>query len=178
MNELILFLSTPGVGEVVLVVIFAFVVVLILGSLIHSKWNWLLKSIITGSAGAFFILAFFAILNMQGWPTAKDMPDDFQIISFYVEPPNRHKNSEGFITLWILNFDKNNIGVGKPRSYQLEYDVELHKDLQKQKLESKGRGERMGGRNKKRSNQDDSDRSKTIEPYRLPNPNVPPKDPE
>lgn len=146
--------STPGTGEISLVMILIFQVVLLLGLLIRSDWGWGIKATATLMAGVIFIVSYFAILDMQGWPTVDTMPDEFELLSFYVDSPNPAIGKEGSIIIWTLE-EGDKIGT-KPRAYSIDYDKELHKRLQ-QAMKEKGDGGRMQGQKRAKGKYPPSD---------------------
>lgn len=129
MNEILALFLTPGFGEIALVLVFIFQIVLLLELLIWSRWHWMVKAITTVMAGVIFSLTYFAILNMQGWPTSDVPAERFELISFYVANPNPNIGKEGFITVWILDLEDTS-AEKRPRAHIFEYNKKLHRQLQ------------------------------------------------
>ena len=146
-SDTLAFFTTPGFGEIALTSILVFTVVLLLGLLIGSRYHWLTKAFATLTAGICFALTYFAIIEMQGWPTLDVLPDPFEYISHYVDSPNPSIGKDGFIVLWVLKLDKE-IGK-KPRSHLLPYEKEIHKKLEEAK-KKRGKGIRVIGTLKKK----------------------------
>lgn len=166
--------STPGTGEISLVMILIFQIVLLLGLLIRSDWSWGIKATATLMAGVIFIISYFAILDMQGWPTVDTMPDEFELLSFYVDSPNPAIGKEGSIIIWTLE-EGDKIGT-KPRAYSIDYDKELHKRLQ-EAMKQMSEGSRMQGQKGKKGNrQADSTYENEFFFYNMPMPPLPTKE--
>ncbi len=166
--------STPGTGEIALVAILIFEVVLLLGLLIRSDWSWGIKATATIMAGVIFIISYFAILDMQGWPTVDTMPDKFELLSFYVDSPNPAIGKAGSIIIWTLE-ESDKIGT-KPRAYSIDYDKKLHKKLQ-EAMKQKGDGGRMQGQKGKKGKHPLSDATyDELFFYNMPIPPLPTKE--
>ena len=96
MNSLYSIFAIPGFGEMALVAAMMFLAVLLLGLLVWSRWHWSIKASATLMTGLFFALTYFSIIEMQGWPTKAEMPEKFYLVWYYVDPPNKLINKEGF----------------------------------------------------------------------------------
>ena len=70
--------------------------------------------------------------NLLGFPTIKELPDNFLVVSFIVEEPEA-------IYLWTIKHRKD-----IPRSYQIPYKKETHKKLIRARKEIRNKG--MAGR--------------------------------
>ncbi len=168
--------AIPGFGEMALIAAMIFIVVLLLGLLVWSKWHWSIKASATVMAGLFFVLTYFSIIEMQGWPTDAQIPEKFYLVSFYVDPPNKVINKEGFIVIWTLEF-KEKIGR-KPRAYMVDYSLKLHKKLNKMRKGLQGGKPMIGERETKKKGMNrkpDSTYKDKFRFYKMPPPNPPSK---
>ena len=66
--------------------------------------------------------------NILGYPTTKELPDDFLIVSFVIDEPKA-------IYMWTIR-DRKDI----PRSYQIPYEKVTHKKLVEAKQRMRARG--------------------------------------
>ncbi len=175
MDALFNIFATPGFGEIALVLAMIFITVLLLGLLIWSNWHWSIKGSTTVAAGLFFVLTFFSIIEMQGWPTKDQLPEKFYLIWYYIDPPNKIINKEGFIVIWALEFNEK-IGK-KPRAYIMDYNLKMHKKLRKARKQMVGGIARLVGERKKKGDHPPSDSTykDDFKFYKMPPPNPPRK---
>lgn len=175
MNALYNIFAVPGFGEIALVAAMIFISVLLLGLLVWSRWHWSIKASATLIMGLFFALTYFSIIEMQGWPTKAEIPEKFHLIWYYVDSPNKQINKKGFIVIWALELNQK-IGK-KPRSYILEYNLEMHRRLQKAREQMLRGGSRMMGKRVKRKQirSPDSTYKHSFKFYKMPPPNPPRK---
>lgn len=66
--------------------------------------------------------------DILGYPTTKELPDDFLVVSFVIDEPKA-------IYLWTIR-DRKDI----PRSYQIPYERGIHEKLVKAKQRMRARG--------------------------------------
>lgn len=176
MNDFSVMFSTPGFGEITLVVAMIFISVLLLGLLVWSTWHWGIKASATVMTGLFFALTYFAIIDMQGWPTKDPVPEKFQMIWYYADPPNKVTNKKGFIVIWALELQRK-LGK-KPRAHITGYSLKLHKQLQKARERMlKGKKKIMGNRRASTGQRSNSNSQETDEFifYDMPDPELPSK---
>jgi hypothetical protein len=61
----------------------------------------------------------------QGWAAAVNLPDKFLLHFAVIEEPDKRKNSDGAIYLWLTDLKGDELAE-QPRAYQLPYDQETH----------------------------------------------------
>lgn len=190
-QSIIFAFSNPGTAEIFLTLAFIFTTVVLLSLCIRSAWPWVVKSAAIILASAFYILVYFSIIGMQGWPTTALIPNDVEVIWAHVETPNKSIKKPGYIAMWVIDKADKTIGK-KPRAHILPYDKDLHKKIQdaknqiaqgkrvgmKSELNGKGKsgqsmrpGQGRPGNNRPPDSVEQMDRMM----YRLPPPEVPKK---
>lgn len=115
-----------------------FLFVLLLISVIHSKLNWFLKTILIAISLITVALDYRALTDSLGWPVVDRLPNKFRFVSAVVQEPSPGK--DGAIYVWYMGQ-----GVSKPRSVKMDYDKDLHRKMAKaMNMVSKGMEVYMG----------------------------------
>ena len=109
-----------------LVASYAVLAVLLLSLNLRSAWGWTVKAAAIALTGGFFVVAFFAIEALLGWPTEAAPPAQFQLHAALVLEPNRGAGSAGAIYLWVSPRDADGEITGLPRAHALPYSRALH----------------------------------------------------
>ena len=96
-------------GIIGLAASFLVIVSLILWLIILSKGKfWVLKSIVISLATAFSIVVLISLKNFIGWPSKSNLPQQFQLHWAIIDEPNKIKNTNGAIYMWVTALDKEN----------------------------------------------------------------------
>lgn len=119
MNESILLLS----------VTYTALAVLLVGLYIYSSVPVWVKVCTTFLVGGFFFATHNALNGMLGWPTKRELPEEFVMIASRVVEPDKNSKDKGEIFIWAVSIndsypDKN------PRAYRVDYSPELHEELE------------------------------------------------
>lgn len=109
-----------------LIASYAVLAVLLLSLNLRAAWHWAIKAAAIGLTGAFFVIAFFAIEALLGWPTAAPPPAKFQLHAALVLEPNQGAGSAGAIYLWLSPRTADGEITGPPRAHALPYSRALH----------------------------------------------------
>jgi hypothetical protein len=72
----------------------------------------------------FYAVQFSLLQELGGWPTGTPLPDQFELLAYSVEEPDRTRDIEGQILLWLRPQ-----GAREPRAHRLGYDRTLHQSL-------------------------------------------------
>ena len=59
------------------------------------------------------------------------MPHEFQLHWAIFDEPDKIKNTEGAIYMWITKLDKENKNKGLPRAYKIKYTRKNHEEIMK-----------------------------------------------
>ena len=167
-------------GIIGLAASFLVLVALILWLIILSKGKfWIIKSIIITTSTLFSIVVLISLKDFIGWPSKSGLPQQFQLHWSIIDEPNKIKNSEGAIYMWVTKLDKENKNKGLPRAYKIDYTRKNHEEIMKG-LISLGDGIQQKGEKVKAKEDIDLDEDlsnlQEIVIYELPKPLLPEKD--
>ena len=119
-------------GIIGLAASFLVLVALILWLIILSKGKfWIIKSIIITTSTLFSIVVLISLKDFIGWPSKSGLPQQFQLHWAIIDEPNKIKNSEGAIYMWVTKLDKENKNKGLPRAYKIDYTRKNHEEIMK-----------------------------------------------
>ena len=166
-------------GIIGLTASFLVLVALILWLIILSKGKfWIIKSIIITSATLFSIVVLLSLKDFIGWPSKSTLPQEFQLHWAIIDEPDKIKNTEGAIYMWITKLDNENKNKDLPRAYKINYTRKNHEEIMKG-LISLGDGiQQKGEKVKVRENidiEEDLSNLQEIVIYELPKPLLPEK---
>ncbi len=108
---------------------FVLIIALLLSLNFKSNWRWEIKAFVIVLSICFYILNYFAIIEIYGWPSTSKLPEKFKIHSTYIKENDKFLNEPGFILMWLETLDEFNIPSGMPRVYELPYNQELDKRI-------------------------------------------------
>lgn len=115
-----------GTGS--LIVLYVALAALLLVLLLTTRWRWQFKAAVIVVASVFYVVPYLSWPQLLGWPTVGEMPDEFNVLGLYVQPPNKVTGNEGVIYLWAAErFDAGRQGV--PRAYKFGYAVRYRAQL-------------------------------------------------
>jgi len=119
-------------GIIGLTASFLVLVALILWLIILSKGKfWIIKSIVITTSTLFSIIVLISLKDFIGWPSSSKLPQEFQLHWAIIDEPNKIKNTEGAIYMWVTKLDKENKNKGLPRSYKIDYTRKNHEEIMK-----------------------------------------------
>ena len=156
---------------------FLLLVALILWLIIISKGKfWIIKSIVITIATLFSIVVLLSLKDFIGWPSKSTLPQEFQLHWAIIDEPDKIKNTEGAIYMWVTELDNENKNKGLPRAYKIDYTRKNHEEIMKG-LISLGDGIQQKGEKVKENIDIDEDLSnlQEIVIYELPKPLLPEK---
>ncbi len=111
---------------------FLLLVALILWLIILSKGKfWIIKSIVITAATSFSIVVLLSLKDFIGWPSESKLPQEFQLHWAIIDEPDKIKNTQGAIYMWITKLDKENKNKGLARAYKIEYTRKNHEEIMK-----------------------------------------------
>ncbi|MBE31066.1 MAG: hypothetical protein CL401_07510 [Acidiferrobacteraceae bacterium] len=112
-NSLIVLTSTYVFGLFVLLLL-----------LIRSRLALKTRLSVVLAGSAFYLIHFFSLNTLQGWPSQSLLPEEFTLHAWQAEEPNSAQNRAGQIYLWVQTQEWE-----APRAYALPYSNELHDRL-------------------------------------------------
>lgn len=102
--------------------------ILLLSIDLYSKWAWPIKAGAVILTSAFYVITYYSMPALLGWPTKQDPPAQFRLLAAHVEQPNKEENTSGAIYLWLSKIN-NMTELSEPRAYEFEYSPELHEKI-------------------------------------------------
>lgn len=114
--------QTAFFGTVAAYVVLA---VLLLNLNIFSLWKWWVKAAAILVTTACFVLAYFSIDGMIGWPSSDHLPKRFSVLATRIVEPSLVKRTPGHVYLWVEEIDTHQVPVGPPRGYELPYSPQF-----------------------------------------------------
>ena len=137
-------------SSLMLSLLYVAVALLLLVLCLATSWKrWIKVAMIVAVTVTYFI-ANHTFEDMLGWPTPRELPEKFAIVSVVIEEPNKERGIDGAIYLWISPLDSNR-PVATPRAYRLPYLKDTHSQLadvqrkSRQGIRQIGVVERAGG---------------------------------
>ena len=109
---------------IVLTVTYVFGLFVLLLLLIRSRLSFTARASVVLAGSAFYVIHFFSLNTLQGWPSQSSLPEEFTLHAWQVEEPNHSHNQVGQIYLWVQTQEWE-----APRAYALPYSNELHDRL-------------------------------------------------
>ena len=111
---------------------FLLLVSLILWLIILSKRKfWVIKSIIIIIATSFSIIVLLSLKDFIGWPSKSKLPEEFQLHWAIINEPDKIKNTDGAIYMWVTKLNKENKNKDLPRAYKIKYTRKNHEEIMK-----------------------------------------------
>ena len=117
--------SVTSTGFIGVLSAYIVVALLLLSFNIGPRWAWWVKATGIIVTTAFFVVSYYAIIDLMGWPVKARMPAHFQLLWAKVNEPDKLINTPGSVFLWVEELDSNNIPMGTPRAFRLPYTVPL-----------------------------------------------------
>lgn len=102
--------------------------VLLLSINLYSKWSWQIKASTIILTSVFYVVTYYSLPALLGWPTSQNPPDQFRLLGAHVEQPDKEKNTSGAIYLWLSKII-NMTDLSEPRAYEFDYSAELHEKI-------------------------------------------------
>ncbi|PVV05898.1 MAG: hypothetical protein B6D77_17405 [gamma proteobacterium symbiont of Ctena orbiculata] len=117
-------------SESLLLLLLAYVALAVLAAaaLIASSFPILIRAFIVVSTTALYFISYQGWQAVQGWPARIDVPQRFLLHASVVDEPDKTTGSPGTITLWATDLSSGE-PADDPRAYNLEYNKELHSNL-------------------------------------------------
>lgn len=168
-------------GLVLLSLLYFLLALLALALLIRTRLSARLKSLLIIAFVGAAILSQQGWKRMAGWPTRAELPDRFLYHAASVREPNAATGDPGLIHLWATELTPDGPAPA-PRSYELPYQPDDHKQIQDARERARQQGlpqiGRKGGPPNKANNVSDTRRSAgagTFSLADLPDPALPEK---
>ena len=96
----------------------------------HAAW---LKTAVIVIVAVFYWLTYQAAQEVLGWPAERALPARFMLLASWVTEPDKKSGDAGGIDLWAVAIGEHGPG-DRPRAYMLDYDKQLHRELEEARL--------------------------------------------
>jgi hypothetical protein len=133
-----------SLGFVGVIAAYVILAVLLLSLNIAPRWAWWVKATAIIITSAFFVISYYSMIDLMGWPVKDRLPAKFQLLWAKVNEPDKLLNQPGAIFMWVEALDKNNVPNGIPRAYRLPYTQPLETGIQNA-LDMITNGQEVGG---------------------------------
>ncbi len=113
----------------ILALAIAYVAVVLFLLLLSLKvpYNGHIKTGIILICSAFYGVVWHMLPRLEGWPTDRSLPDEFQLVSYHIIHPDKYRNTQGTIHMWVIDLAED--ADRTPRAYKLPYAEQLHEDI-------------------------------------------------
>ena len=101
---------------------------LLLSINLYSKWSWQVKAATIVLTSAFYVVTYYSLPALLGWPTSQNPPSQFRLLAAHVVQPDKEKNTSGTVYLWLSKII-NMTELSEPRAYEFDYSTELHEKI-------------------------------------------------
>ena len=134
-----------------IVVAYVAIAVMLLSLNLFSLWRWWVKASAIVISGLFFIVSYFAVTSLLGFPTLANIPERFSLVATRTVEPNKANGDPGAIYLWVEQLNDKNVPSGLPISHRLGYTEELAETVNEAQ-KRRNAGESVEGSLKKNEN--------------------------
>jgi len=149
---------------------------------LYTPWSWRIKALLITLVSAFYVVTYFSLPPLLGWPTAAEMPKRFNLVAIFVQEPDKSNDDDGQIFLWATDMAQGSRGV-EPRAYRVPFSSDLHARVveagnkMKKGLPQLGeiREEKLGPHAQPKDETEGGQKSVAIEFFDLPDPLFPEK---
>ena len=147
--------------------------VLLLNLNLRTTWPWTVKAGAIVVTSAVFVLCYFALRDMLGWPAPEPLPKQFVLIAAEVREPGKYGEGDGGIYIWAR---PTGAPEAPPRAYRLPYSMTLHKRVTQATGElRKGRGQTGHTDRLENTGQQGHSQGDGVQFYPTQRPSLPPK---
>ena len=101
---------------------------LLLSINLYSKWSWQVKAATIVLTSVFYVVTYYSLPALLGWPTSQNPPSQFRLLAAHVIQPDKEKNTSGTVYLWLSKII-NMTELSEPRAYEFDYSTELHEKI-------------------------------------------------
>ena len=96
---------------------------------LNARWPWMVKAFAIALVSALYLVTYYSIPPVLGWPTDQPLPARFHLLAVDVQEPDKASGRSGHIFLWARDLIQGTDGA-EPRAYRLAYAPVLGKTVQ------------------------------------------------
>ena len=115
-------------GKSGLIAAYIIVALLLVSLNLYTRWSWRVKAALVVIVSAFYLVTYFSLPPLLGWPADETLPKRFNLVAVYVQEPDKSTGAEGEIFLWATDMAKGPRGA-EPRAYRVPFSGELHQKV-------------------------------------------------
>jgi len=108
-----------------LVAAYVLVALLLLILNLYTRWSWRIKALLIVLVSAFYVVSYFSLPPLLGWPTDAELPKRFNLVAIFVQEPDKTTGAPGEIFLWATDMATGPTGA-EPRAYRVPFSDALH----------------------------------------------------
>ena len=112
-------------GQSGLIAAYILIALLLVSLNLYTPWSWRVKASLIVIVSGFYLVTYFSLPPLLGWPTDDALPQRFNLVAVFVREPDKSTGAEGEIFLWATDMAKGPRGV-EPRAYRVPFTGELH----------------------------------------------------
>ena len=112
-------------GKSGLVAAYVIVALLLVSLNLYTRWSWRVKASLIVVVSAFYLVTYYSLPPLLGWPADAELPQRFNLVAIYVQEPDKSTGAEGEIFLWATDMAQGPRGA-EPRAYRVPFSGELH----------------------------------------------------
>ena len=112
-------------GQSGLVAAYVVIALLLAALLLYTPWSWKTKALMVVVVSAFYLVSYFSLPPLLGWPTSAELTKRFNLVAIYVVEPDKTTGAEGEIFLWATDMASGPRGA-EPRAYRVPFSGDLH----------------------------------------------------
>lgn len=111
-------------------IISAFVVItlLLLGLGLYSKWSLRIKTAGIVIVTAAYLLVYFSLPRILGWPTDRQVPRRFNLYAIYLQEPDKTTSEAGSVFFWAGDLAPG--ADPRPRAFRMPFKASFKSALQ------------------------------------------------
>ncbi|MBC6496802.1 MAG: hypothetical protein GDA54_00540 [Alphaproteobacteria bacterium GM7ARS4] len=94
----------------------------------RTSLHWGIKSSLTLGMALFYIMHYYGLKQLPGWPSHEELPSEFRLVAAQIYEPNPITQHPGHIYLWVSSMH-DDIGLSTPQAFVLDYNGTLHTNI-------------------------------------------------
>ena len=90
---------------------------------LFARWSWPVKICLIALVSASFMVVYFALPALLGWPSGQTVPKRFNLLAVFFQEPEPVTGEAGAIFFWATDVDP--LADQRPRAYRLPFSLRL-----------------------------------------------------
>lgn len=106
-----------------LVSAYVVVALVLLGLCLYTRWSVRVKLAMVVVVSATYVVVYFALPQLFGWPSNSAVPRKFNLIAVYIQEPDKTTGTFGDVFFWASDLRPG--ADARPRAYRLPFTPEF-----------------------------------------------------